>query len=124
MTSTRPRTKRGWRAATGLLAGLLATSCSTIRHNNTELLPTGHTVRLEQLQIHSDAAVPTQHRLFQDLTAQRGELVEKLALPTSDEPIHVYLFGTSERFGEFMARDYPDLPSRRAFFVEADTRLS
>lgn len=103
--------------------GLLAASCASIRHD-TEGLPSTHSIRLEQLQIHSDGLVPTQHRLFQDLTAQRADLVEKLALPTSDEPIHVYLFESPERFGEFLAVNHPDFPLRRAIFVEADTRLN
>lgn len=103
--------------------GILTASCASIRHEN-ERLPSTHSIRLEQLQIHSDGQVPTQHRLFQDLTSQRAELVEKLTLPTSDEPIHIYLFDSQERFGEFLAVNYPDFPLRRAIFVEADTKLN
>jgi hypothetical protein len=47
-----------------------------------------------------------------------------LALPISDEPIHVYLFATPERFETFMRANHPNLPRRRAFFVETDTRLA
>ena len=35
----------------------------------------------------------------------------------------MYLFPTAERFESFMHVRYPDLPLRRAFFVESDTRL-
>ncbi|MGE0607146.1 MAG: hypothetical protein AB7O62_08645 [Pirellulales bacterium] len=124
MTNSRRGIQRGWRIALCLCAAMCTASCAALRHTSDERLPATHTVRLEQLLIHSDTVLPTRHRLFNDLTAQRGELVEKLQLPTSDEPIHIFLFGTSERFGEFMASDYPDLPTRRAFFVEADTRLN
>jgi hypothetical protein len=47
-----------------------------------------------------------------------------LALPISDEPIHVYLFATSDELAAFMRVQFPDVPPRRAFFVESDTRLS
>ena len=47
----------------------------------------------------------------------------RLALPLSDEPVYVYLFDSTERFGAFMRSHYPDFPQRRAFFVKTDTRL-
>lgn len=45
-------------------------------------------------------------------------------MPVSDEPIHVYLFDKPENYAGFVARHYPDLADRRAFFVESDTRLT
>ena len=87
-------------------------------------LPLSNAIVREQLVIHSDSPLPTHHRLFEDLTAQRTELVNKLALPTSDEPIHVYLFETPQRFNNFLRTEYPGLPERRAFFVEGDTQLA
>lgn len=87
-------------------------------------LPAKNTAVREQLVLHSDAPLPAQHRLFDDLTAQRAQVASKLALPTSDEPIHVYLFENAEAFQAFMHLHYPDLPARRAFFVESDTRLA
>ena len=107
-------------AAAGFAA---CTSCSAVRVAPARL-PVQMTIVREQLVIHSDTPVPAQHRLFQDLTAQRGELLSKLALPGSDEPIHVYLFNTPERFDVFMRLRFPQFPSRRAFFVEGDTELA
>jgi hypothetical protein len=48
----------------------------------------------------------------------------KLALPISEEPIHVYLFPKADKFEAFLREHHPNLPRRRAFFVETDTRLS
>lgn len=79
---------------------------------------------LEQLVVHTDFELPKQHRLMGELKALRTDLSEKLSLPVSDEPIHVYLFESSDEFRQFMQRNYPDFPSRRAFFVETDTRLA
>ena len=47
-----------------------------------------------------------------------------MALPRSDEPIHVYLFENPERFQGFMRLHYPKFPDRRAFFVKTDTQLT
>jgi hypothetical protein len=78
----------------------------------------------DQLVIYSDTPLPSQHRMLEELCQQRTDLLAKLALPASNEPIHVYLFDTSERFGNFVQLHYPSFPSRRAFFVETDTRLN
>ncbi len=85
-------------------------------------LPTRSLVR-DQLVIYSDFTLPEKHRLLEELTAQRAGLGTKLALPVSDEPIHVYLFPTAEKFRAFLRSEYPQFPDRRAFFVESDTRL-
>lgn len=85
-------------------------------------------VRFEQLRgqliIHTDFELPQQHRLIAELDALRGDLAVKLRLPTSDEPIHVYLFESDERFKTFIGAYFPELPARRAFFVKSDTRLA
>ena len=87
-------------------------------------LPDRHQVVLDQLVVYSNFELPGQHRLLQELNAQRADLSSKLALPISDEPIHVYLFADGERFSEFISRHYPNFPHRRAFFVETDTKLA
>ena len=87
------------------------------------VLPTRNSLVLEQLVISSDFPLPQHHRLLDELVAQRGALATKLGLPTSDEPIHVYLFGSADKFKQFMNVNYPEFPERRAFFVESDTRL-
>lgn len=90
----------------------------------TVVLPARNNVVLEQLVVHTDFELPKQHRLMGELTALRRDLSARLELPVSDEPIHVYLFESAEQFRRFMERNYPDFPSRRAFFVETDTRLA
>lgn len=87
-------------------------------------LPQRNRLVLEQLVIHSDSTLPQHHRLFEELQAQREQLSAKLGLDVSDEPIHVYLFPTSERLDAYVRVHFPDLPKRRAFFVETDTRLA
>jgi hypothetical protein len=86
--------------------------------------PNRDTLVRDQLVIHSDFPVAAHHRLFEELTSQRAELCRRLALPCSDESIHVYLFDSSERFDGFIKLHYPQFPDRRAFFVETDAKLA
>jgi hypothetical protein len=86
-------------------------------------LPGQHTMAREQLMIHSDFPMAAQHRLVEELTARRFDLSRRLAVPISNEPIHIYLFENIDLFDGFLAVHHPDFPSRRAFFVETDTRL-
>ncbi len=108
------------------MAGLSCLSgCVTLAgRTSAATLPDRHGVVLDQLVVHSNFELPGQHRLLQELNAQRADLSIRLALPISDEPIHVYLFADADRFREFMNQRHPTFPDRRAFFVETDTRLA
>ena len=86
-------------------------------------LPASHTVVREQLVVHSDFPVAATHRLLEELTARRMDLSDRLQIPVSEEPIHMYLFDDADRFGGFIRLNYPDFPPRRAYFLETDTRL-
>jgi len=102
---------------------LLGLACATTVERRTEL-PLESLLRREQLVIHSDFEMPSRHRLVEDLVAQRTAVAETLALPLSDEPIHIYLFESPGRYRDFVERKYPEFPDRRAIFVETDTQLS
>jgi hypothetical protein len=88
------------------------------------MLPVEPAVVRDQLVMSSTFQLPHNHRLVEELVAQRYDLADKLELPTSDEPIHVYLFDNAEKFNTFLAERFPRFPKRRAFFVETDTQLS
>jgi hypothetical protein len=88
-----------------------------------QALPEQYELTREQLQIHADFPLASQHRLLEDLTARRFDVGRELGLPLSDEPIHIYLFENGQRMAQFVQSYHPDFPARRAFFVETDTRL-
>ena len=87
-------------------------------------LPERNEVSRGQLLIHCEATVPENHRLLDELVARRDDVSNDLALPTSDEPIHVYLFESGESFRRYIHGKFPSFPERRACFVGTDTRLS
>ena len=65
-------------------------------------LPAGQTVVRDQLVIHSDFRLAASHRLLEELAARRIDLKNRLGVPVSDEPIHVYLFEDANRFEAFV----------------------
>ncbi len=112
-----------WALMIVLVGGLLPTlGCATWR--GAPALPSRNSMVLDQLVVFSDSTLPQHHRLLEELRVQRSVVSTKLGLPVSDEPIHVYLFPTSNEFEAFLRVHYPSLPERRAFFVESDTKLS
>lgn len=114
------------RPVTWLLAAanvVACTGCASMT-SPSGVLPSGYTLVLDPLVVYSDFALPPHHRLLEELVLERNELLTKLQLPRSTEPVQVYLFDTEERFREFLQRYHPDFPQRRAFFVETDTRLT
>ena len=115
-------TARIWFAIALPLALPIIAGCARLRA--APALPQRHSMTLDQLMIHSDAPLPQHHRLLDELQQQRSRLTVKLGLGVSDEPIHVYLFPTSQGLDAYMRVYFPDLPQRRAFFVETDTRLT
>ena len=82
-----------------------------------------YVVRLDQLVIHSDFDIPKRNPLLREVNALRGDVSKTLGLPTSKTPIDVYLFADASGFGRFIHGRFPQLPDRRAFFVESDGRL-
>ena len=115
------------RAPTNLLACLLfvwALAGCQVFHTAGKPEPFRHVVKRQQLVLHSDFPLPQQHRLIEELIAQRDLLTSKLRLSTSDEPIHVDLFSEDDAYYDFLELRFPDFPARRAIFVETDVELS
>jgi hypothetical protein len=105
-----------------LIGFVLASGCSRV--TTTSELPVASSLILDELVVYSDFKLPDNHRLLADLELLREEITDQLALPVSDEQVQVYIFKTPRRYRKFLKQHYPAFPSRRAFFVETDTRLS
>lgn len=98
----------GMRAAADAAAGL---------PNRTEIVA-------GQLVIHADFPLASRHRLLRELEQLRVDVSSGLGLPISDEPVHLYLFDSEDRYAAFAAARFPGFPARRAFFVKTDTKLA
>src|SRR5262245_49495358 len=108
MVARRRQVSANWAAAVrtrtqqAVLGAMLAFGGCAHVWQPRSVLPGATALVREQLVIHCDSPLPTHHRLFEDLAAQRAQVAARLALPTSDEPIHVYLFETEREFHAFM----------------------
>lgn len=106
----------------GLLCLLLASGCAGWR--GVVRVPAENEVILDQLVVASNFPLPSRHRLLEELRTERALVCETLSLPSSDEPIYVYLFQTAHEFRAHARAHFPGVSDRRAFFVETDTRLT
>jgi hypothetical protein len=88
------------------------------------LLPVAHEVPAEQLVFHTDFELVPDHRLVRELKEKRDDICAILELPPSAERIDVYLFRDAEAYGRYLVERFPNVPPRRAFFVESDTNLT
>lgn len=109
----------GWIAMTCLISW----GCFSPWLETAPPLPEQHLQIRQQLVIHSDFRLPQRHRLIDALARQRDEVAATLALPRSEELIHVYLFGNVAKFHDQLERIYPGLEPRRAVFVKSDRQL-
>lgn len=112
--------RQPWKILVVLLVHYGLMGCATTRPLE---LPSKAIVQREQLVVHSDFKLPERHRLIEELTGLRNDMVRLLDAPVSDEPIYVYLFEDSDRYERYMAEHHPLLPTRRAFFIKSDTTL-
>ncbi len=106
-----------------LILTLACASCQSL-HTTSTSTPFQHRFVREQLVLHSDFPLPEQHRLVEQLTQQRDFLCEKLDIPATDEPIHIYLFADDTSYYDYLRLRFPNFPARRAIFVETDVELS
>jgi len=115
-----------WKTSFLLLAALAVVAlagCSTLALAPSAGLPDRFSAQRHHLLLRSDFPLPQHHRMLDELIMLRGDMVSRLGIPSSDEPIHLYLFESGDRFERFMRARHPDFPDRRAFFVESDSRL-
>jgi hypothetical protein len=105
-----------------LLLLVLLASCRGLPQR--AALPEAHELKVGQLVFHSDFELPADHRLVRDLVEERDNIYGTLGLTSTNEAIEVYLFRDADRYREYLMRNYPNVPSRRAFFLETDARLA
>lgn len=119
--------KQFQRPACGLLSFALAV-CFLVGCQSMVLTsqptPFAHEMQREQIVMHSDFSLIKHERLLDELCAQRDLLADKLGLPNSEMPIHVYLFADEASYYDFLDLRFPGFPHRRAIFVETSVELA
>jgi hypothetical protein len=95
-----------------------------MRAQNDSAVYMEHPTTVGQLVLHADFVLPPEHRMLTELVEQRDAIAERLKIPSSQEPIHVYLFAEESSYRQYVSRKFPGFPERRAIFVETDIELS
>lgn len=113
----------GWRSLAASM--LIAATINGCAHSPwfSHRLTMDNELSRDQLVVHSDFNNADQRRLFDQLAGLRPEILSSLALPASNDPVHVYLFGDESRYRKHTQSKYQEMPERRAFFVEDDEGL-
>lgn len=80
-------------------------------------LPSLHEKRVAPFIFLSDLPLNPEPKWIQGCSQLRDQIARDLRLQNSQRPILVYLFGDRASYDQYMRLRYPELPSRRAFFV-------
>lgn len=67
---------------------------------------------------HADFSLARHEPLIQELAQLRQDVCQKLSLPESDEPIHLFLFQRRNTFTDYVRHYFPNVPDRRALFIK------
>lgn len=111
--------KRVTRMAFALVALALAPGCVAPRLPSAGAgAPARHVIRASQYAITTDYSLDRDDPLIDDLVKLRERIGSKLRLPMGREPIRIVIFETQQRYDEYLRRNFPELPARRAFFVK------
>ncbi len=106
-----------------LLAGLLfvlwAAGCSTLGERGKQLVPTNHRLRSGPFLFSSDFELKSDSPVVLCLKSLEHDMAKSLDLEVSeDDPtIEIYILNDRDSFSHFLKFYYPELPSRRAFFL-------
>jgi len=79
--------------------------------------PSKYVTRVAQFWFFSDVKLQEDHRFFKEIASHRDNVYRELRLPPSTKDVLVYLFDSKESYEQFLERQHPGLPARRAFFV-------
>jgi len=101
------------------VAGMTLAGCATLSPQGQSLVPTQYRTRTGPYAVFSNfpiaadsPAIHSLHSLENDVEAHLG-----VRINSKEAPIEVYILNDRQSFAHFLKFYYPELPSRRAFFL-------
>jgi hypothetical protein len=85
--------------------------------------PSRYSFRIPPYVFLSDFEIDRKKPVFDELAKLSDQVYSELRLTPGRSAVQVYLFETKERYDEFMHAAYPNLPARRAFFIQQQRAL-
>jgi len=115
---------RGLAALLILLQVSLNVGCQIGRRPKVAGLPANYAVKADQLLMLSDFKLPKTHPLITDLKVLRKQVFETLDLPYEETTVTVYLFEDEDTYKKYLQAKHPNLPHRRAYFLQHGEELA
>lgn len=75
-------------------------------------------LKVGRFEIHADFDISTATQLRPELAHLAADVRELLEFNSSEQPIHVVLFATAHEYQRYMRNYFPQLPERRALFIQ------
>lgn len=69
-------------------------------------------------QIHADFELTSQSELINELNQLSGDVTKLLEISHPKAGVHIVIFGSPQEYRRYMGHYYPDLPQRRALFIQ------
>jgi hypothetical protein len=85
--------------------------------------PSRYSFRIPPFVFLSDFEIDRTKPLFEELAKLRDQVYGELRLTAGRSVVQVYLFENKDRYDEYMHAVYPNLPPRRAFFIQQQRAL-
>jgi Protein of unknown function (DUF1570) len=104
---------------------VLSAGCATVKPpSNGALVPSQYQTRTGPYCVYTNAPMAADAPAIRHLQSLERQLEQALGVrvPPDSEPIEVYILDSPEAFRHFLTFYYPELPSRRAFFLAQGTR--
>jgi hypothetical protein len=107
-----------------LIGFLLLPGCRTTPLAWTNHRPLAHSVKTAGFIIRSDFAIAEDAPMIRELEQLQMDVVQTLQLPKARDPVVVYLFSDESGYRRYMRTTWPNLPSRRAYFIGTSRELA
>jgi hypothetical protein len=121
-----PCRRDAWRTGLtiGLVVAAVAPGCSTIGNRGEALVPTRSLTRMGPYRIWTHEPPRAQEPMLRPLGDLERQLQSQLAVHVDpdESPIDIYILKDRAAFEQFLKFYYPELPSRRAFFLAQGNR--
>ena len=82
--------------------------------------PVRHVIRASQYAFTTDFPIERDDPLIDELVELRDVVFDTLKLPAGRLLVRVVIFENQQSYDQFIRLNFPDLPSRRAFFIKQD----
>ena len=101
------------------LGALLATGCATFEKPGQPLVPSRNVTNTGSFTIYTGQPISADSPAVQSLAALEEDVDKRLGVhnPGKEPTVEIYVLKDRDAFNHFLTFYYPELPSRRAFFL-------